>query len=150
MTMAEEIRMHFAGCHFGEPCSEADIERGESILNESLPNSLRELYLAFNGFHGPALASFLWPLFDSDPDKGLVGCNTFLREDSISGFPPFVSDCVFFGGNELWWGIKRDLPDRIIGWDSYVEGFRVLGTSPLEVWLAEKKCYDALDNDRNA
>ena len=152
MTAPEAIRFHFAGCPFGEPCSEAEIRRAESMLNGPIPGPLRELYLAFDGFHGPALASFFWPLFATAacPSLGLVDYNTDMREDSVSGFPPFVSGSLFFGGNERMWGIKTDSPDHIIEWNPWDDGFKIVGRTPLEVWLAEKKCYDELDNDRNA
>ena len=151
MTVSEAVRIHFAGCPFGEPCSETEIERAESILHERLPDPLRELYLTFNGFCGPALASFFWPLFTTaDSGYGLVEINLDLREDTVSGYPPLIFDCLFFGGNEKYWGIKRDLPDSIIAWEAQLHGFQIVGRTALDVWLAEKKCYDELDNDRNA
>ena len=150
--MPEAIRFHFADCPFGEPCSEAEIRRAESMLNEPIPLPLRELYLAFNGFYG--LASFFWPLFATAdcPSLGLVDYNTEMRRQSslMSCFPPFVSDSLFFGGNERMWGIKNDLPDHIIEWNPWDDGFKIVGRTPLEVWLAEKKCYDELDNGHNA
>ncbi len=144
MTQPETVQMHFAGNRFGNPCSLTELERAESILKQRLPDSLRELYLAFDGFYGPALTSFFWPLFISDdrPGYGLVDSNLALREDTVSGYPEFVLETLFFGGNERIWGIKHDQPDQIIEWDAWDSGFKIVGRTPLEVWLAEKKFYD--------
>jgi hypothetical protein len=150
--MAEEVRTHFAGFDFGAPCSEADIRSAEAALGEELPAVLRELYLAFDGFLGPTNAGFFWRLFDPDPDAGgLVETNRFFRQGEE--FPrEFVSRCVFFGDNGCGpqWGIKKDLPGKVIMWDAaWGDRFQVVGENPLEAWLAEKRAYDELDERRH-
>src|ERR1700729_3646404 len=97
MNLPEEVKRQFAGFRFGAPCSEADIERAEAALGEPLPDVLRELYRAFDGFLGPTDAVFFWPLFAGRPGAaGLVDMNLFLRaeDDFLSDF---VSRCIFFG-----------------------------------------------------
>ena len=49
---ADEVRAMFPGHSFGAPHTEADIRRAEAALGAPLPVVLRELYLAFDGFHG--------------------------------------------------------------------------------------------------
>src|SRR4051794_353112 len=108
MTPPEAVRKHFAGNRFGSPCSASEIERAELMLKQRIPDLLRELYLAFDGFYGPASTSFFWPLFSSEemPGYGLVDSNLGLREDTVSHYPAFVFDTLFFGGNERIWGIN--------------------------------------------
>ena len=153
MGLPDEVRSHFAGYDFGPPCSEADIRRAEAALGEELPAVLRELYLAFNGFLGPTNAAFFWPLFAWEPEHaGLVEMNSFFRGDVL--FPQqLVSQCLFYGDNGCGpqWGLKRDLPGQVIQWDArWGEDFAVVGDSPLAVWLAEKRMYDALGEAGNA
>jgi SMI1 / KNR4 family (SUKH-1) len=144
MEHVDTIRALFAGHHFGPPCTEADIRRAEALLGEPLPHVLRELYLAFDGFLGSTDAGFFWSLFGTE---GLVEMNRFFRDDDL--FPQeLVSRCLFFGDNGCGpqWGIKRDLPGKVMQWDAeWGEGFEIVGDSPLEVWRAEKQSYDALD-----
>jgi hypothetical protein len=143
MVRADEIRALFVGHQFGLPCTNDDIGRAEAVLGEPLPPVLRELYLAFDGFLGSTNAGFLWPLFGRE---GLVEMNLFFRGDDL--FPQgLVSQCLFFGGDGCGpqWGIKRDLPGKVIQWDArWGNDFEVVGDSPLEVWRAEKQSYDAL------
>jgi hypothetical protein len=152
MGQPDEVRSHFAGFDFGAPCSEADILRAEAALGEELPNVLRELYLAFNGFLGPTNATFFWPLFAPNPERaGLVEMNRFFRDGDP--FPQdLVSQCLFFGDNGIGpqWGIKKDIPGKVIKWDAeWGTEFEIAGDSPLAAWLAEKNFYDALDEQRS-
>jgi hypothetical protein len=141
MTASQTICTQFGGASCGAPCSEADIVRAERLLGCRLPDELRSLYLAFDGFRGPTEARFLWPLFAKE---GLVDFNRFLREGSE--FPhEFVASCIFFGDAGIgdMWGLKRDLPGQVIRWSaSWGEDFEIAGASPIEVWLIEKKSYE--------
>jgi hypothetical protein len=90
---------------------------------------------------------FFWPLFAGKwGEFGLVDLNRFLHEGDE--FPrDFVSRCIFFGddGGGTFWGIKTDLPGKLIRWDAeWDEKFDVVGENPLEVWIAEKKAYEEL------
>src|SRR5690349_16735751 len=128
MSIAQRVREEFSGFAFGAPCSTEDILRAERQLGESLPAQLRELYLAFDGFRGPTGAQFFWSLFGQN---GLVEFNGFLRDGEE--FPyAFVCSCVFFGDAGIgdMWGIKHDLPGKIIRWDAtWGEDFEVAGDS---------------------
>ncbi|PTY02048.1 hypothetical protein DB347_25155 [Opitutaceae bacterium EW11] len=142
-NVAEEVRAQFTGFEFGPPCAEVEVTRAEHALGQQLPLAIRSLYLAFDGFRGPTNARFMWPLFGRD---GLVEFNGFLR--SGSEFPrAFVSSCVFYGDAGIGevWGIKHELPGRVIRWNaSWGEDFEDAGSAPLEVWLKEKAAYDEL------
>src|SRR5687768_13097256 len=59
----DDVRRHFAGYPFGDPCTEADLARAEAALGIPIPPVLRTLYLSFNGFLGPTDAGYFWPLF---------------------------------------------------------------------------------------
>jgi hypothetical protein len=153
MGLPDEVRACFAGFGFGPPCSESEIHRAESELGEALPAVLKELYLAFDGFEGPTGAGFFWPLFaHAENDPGLVEMNLFFRGDDL--FPQgLVSQCLFFGDNGCGpqWGIKRDLPGKVILWDAaWGDKYEVTGEDPLEVWTAEKRMYEELDGQEKA
>lgn len=144
MSEAEELRALFAGHHFGPPCSEIDLERAQAALGGPLPASLRELYLAFDGFLGSTDSNFLWPLFGHE---GLVEFNLFYRGDEL--FPQdLISECLFFGDNGCGqsWAFKRDLPGKIIEWDAeWGVDYELVGDSLIEVWKNEKAKFDSLD-----
>lgn len=146
MTPAD-VRHHFAAYEFGSPCTEEQLARAELLLGERIPSLLRDLYLAFDGFLGPTHASFFWPLFEKRPGAGaLVEMNRFLRSGE---FPePLMSQCLFYGdaGVGPCWGLKRDMPGKIILWDAeWGDDFEIVGTNPLEVWLEGKRKHDALE-----
>ena len=145
MSMADEVRAHFAGHRFGPPCTEAALRRAEATLREPLPQVLRELYLTFDGFLGPTDATFLWPLFAPKAGaSGLVETNLFFRGDEL--FPQeLVSRCVFFGDNGIGpqWGLHRDRPGQVIKWDAeWGVEVDVAGDTPLAAWLTERRFYD--------
>jgi len=147
MGLPDDVRVCFAGFTLGSPCPESEISRAESELGETLPPVLRELYLAFDGFNGPTGAAFFWPLFaHGENAPGLVEMNLFYRGDDL--FPRgLVSQCLFFGdgGGGPQWGIKQDIPGKIILWDAeWGSEFEVAGADPLEVWANEKRIYDEL------
>lgn len=141
-----EVGRHFAGYRFGEPCTAEQVARAESILRQPIPLDIRRLYLDFNGFLGPTDSPFFWPLFEQTPGgPALVEMNLFYRNDSV--FPhELTSMCLFFGdaGGGSQWGVKADLPGKIIVWDAEWDDFEVAGTDILQVWLEEKRKYDEL------
>jgi hypothetical protein len=142
MTMVEEVRGNFEG--FGAPCSSADLERAEQELGHQLPAILRELYVAFDGFSGPAAASFFYPLLKGDdPDAAsLVGLNLFLRGEDY--FPAFLHEAVIFGSNGCgsYWGLRLDSPGDVFEWHPEDgEAYMIVGGSPLDAWLRGKSLY---------
>ncbi|MGC4005938.1 MAG: hypothetical protein QM811_23585 [Pirellulales bacterium] len=114
----QAVRDAFSGYPFGAPCPAAELARAEAALGQRIPAVLRELYLAFDGFRGPTNASFFWPLFAKTPGGfALVEMNRYLRDDDV--FPQaFTTGCVFYGdaGVGSQWGLKADLPGKIILW----------------------------------
>ena len=146
MSAADQLRELFAGHRFGLPCTDAEIRRAEETLGEGLPLALRELYRAFDGFLGSTDAAFFWPLFGRE---GLVETNLFYRGDDI--FPrELVSNCVFYGDSGCGpaWGLKRDLPGKVILWDAeWGTDFETVGDTPFDVWQAEKQRYDSLGDN---
>ncbi len=146
MEQADEVRALVVGHHFGAPCMEADLRRAETLLGEPLPPVLRELYLAFDGFLGSTDAGYFWPLFGAE---GLVEMNWLFRSNDVF-HQELVSQCLFFGDNGCGpqWGIKRDLPGKVIQWDAeWGTDFEVVGDSPIDVWKSEKLLYDAADEE---
>jgi hypothetical protein len=143
MGVLGDVRSNFADCSFGAPCTEADLLRAEAALGEDLPSVLRELYRGFDGFRDPDDNQFLWPLFALQlGQEALVETNQFFREGHFLS-QDLAAQCLFFGahacGPEYAWGIKRDLPGKVIEVHPYSDApFSVIGNSPLDVWLAFK------------
>ena len=148
-----DVRRHFAGYPFGEPCTEDQLARAESLLRQPIPPVLRRLYLDFNGFLGPTNASFFWPLCDPKPgDIALVEMNRFFRDETV--FPQeLTSKCLFYGDAGIGgqWGLKNDLPGKIILWNAeWGEDYEVVGTDLLQVWVAQKQEYDVLASQQRS
>jgi hypothetical protein len=144
------VKAVFPEAAFGPPCLDDVIKRAGAALGEPLPAILEEFYRTFNGFLGPTGAGFFWRLFGSPKNPtGLVELNTFFRENAGDPFPPdIVSQCLFFGDNGLGsqWAFKKDLPGKIIKWDAeWGADIEVVGDSPLEAWIAEKRFYDDVE-----
>jgi len=141
------VRKAFKGFEFGPHCTEEELRQAESLLGEPIPQLLRQLYQSFNGFLGPTAAQFLWPLRElSTGGVSFVEMNLFYRRDS---FPQrLTSQCLFYGdeGCGAQWGLKLDLPGKVIKWDAeWGEDFEIVGDDLLEVWLESKRRYDELD-----
>jgi hypothetical protein len=148
--LATQVRALFSGCSFGEPASDAELAGAENELGEAIPDVLKQLYLAFNGFRGPTNAAFLWPLSPRVEDElSLTATNRWLRDEEEPR-PGFARQYLFFGdaGIGSMWGIDKSPPGKVILWDpEWGEDFEDAGADPLEAWLAEKKRYD--DIERN-
>src|SRR5687768_13802103 len=131
---------------FGPPCTEDDIRRAEAGLGQPLPAILKELYLAFDGFDGPA-ANFLWPLHG---DNGLVSYNLWLRQHSDA--PTWAREMVFFGDDGIGgtvgslWGVLTSRNSEIVQW-FYQDGedARSAGTDIFGVWARRQVKYDNID-----
>lgn len=149
MNEPDRVREAFSGGKFSPPCSEEGLKRAQAALGRPLPQELVELYRSFNGFLGTTMASFLWPVFRPDEIMpGLVEMNLFFRNDPDVFPEAVVAKCLFFGSDGIGgnWGYHDDYAGKIIRW-APVDGdeVEVVGSTPLEVWLAEQASYDELE-----
>jgi hypothetical protein len=54
---------------------------------------------------------------------------------------------LFYGSDGCGpqWGVKRDLPEKVILWDAeWGTDFEVVGDSPLDAWRTRKESFDSL------
>ncbi len=148
MTLATKVRQAFEGHAFGQPVPVSEVQLAEEELGHSLPQVLRDLYSAFDGFTGPTNAPFFFPLrtASSVSQESLVSYTLFLRSEDY--FPETLRDAVAvgdFGGGSCWF-IKASNPDQVLRWDAeWGDEYEVLESSLLEVWLTEKAAYESID-----
>src|SRR5262245_60588132 len=117
MSIASKVQQMFVGRQFGQPLSEHEIQLAEQELGHKLPQVLRELYAAFDGFAGPTNAPFFFPLrtTSSFSQESLVSYTLFLRGEDY--FPEALRDAVAvgdFGGGSSWF-IKASKPSSALG-----------------------------------
>jgi len=137
--MKAEIRAHFSRGRFGSPCTPEQIAAVEEKIGLRLPEPLRELYLAFDGFRGPTNAQYLFPLAQcTDGGSSLREMTLLFRDWKLVDLSSFV----FFGsssGDECW-GISVDDPKKIIAYHHHMEDeFEYAGSDILQVYLADEK-----------
>ena len=148
MTLAEEVRQAFSGQVFGQPVSAGEIQLAEEELGHALPQVLRDLYSAFDGFTGPTGAPFFFPLrtASSFSPESLVSYTLFLRSEDY--FPESLRDAVVvgdFGGGSSWF-VKASNPEQVLRWDAeWGDEYEILDGSILDVWLNEKAAYESID-----
>jgi hypothetical protein len=148
MIFAAEIQQAFQGRKFGPPVSDQDLDIAEQELGHKLPQVLRNLYAAFDGFTGPTDAPFFFPLRSksSFSQESLVSYTLFLRSEDY--FPEALLDAVVvgdFGGGSSWF-IKVSSPNQVLRWDAeWGNEYEVLEGSLLDVWLREKTAYESID-----
>jgi hypothetical protein len=141
--MHSEVRAHFPNARFGPPCSPEQIATAEAKLGMRLPESLRELYLAFDGFRGPTNAQYLLPLLScADGGSSLCDMTLILRNSKRVDLSRFV----FFGSSSAdeCWAVSVDQPKKIIAYHHHMEDeYDLAGSDILEVFLTdEKKCQE--------
>jgi hypothetical protein len=126
--MHADIRSHFAGRRFGAPCTPEQIAAAEAKLGIRMPDPLRELYLAFDGFRGPTNAQYLFPLVScTDRGSSLFEMTRFFRDWKLVNLSRFV----FFGLStaDENWGISVDDPRKIIAYHHHMEDkYEVVGS----------------------
>jgi SMI1 / KNR4 family (SUKH-1) len=148
MTLATKVLQAFEGQTFGQPVAASEIQLAEKELGYSLPQVLRDLYSAFDGFTGPTNAPFFFPLrtASSFSQESLVSYTLFLRSEDY--FPEALHDAVAvgdFGGGSSWF-IKASSPEQVLRWDAeWGDEYEALEGSLLEIWLAEKAVYESID-----
>ncbi len=150
MITAASVRKALPGGDFREPVSASMLLEAETSLGHALPPLLRELYLAFDGFLGPTLAPFLFPLVTrpSEMQESLVSFTLFLRSEDYC--PDWLHRAVAVGGSGggAAWFILLERPDAVVRWEAeWGPEFEELDGSLLEVWLREKAKYEPLRGD---
>ena len=86
----KEVRSAFSNGDFGAPATLEAIATAERLLGHELPLQVRNLYLEFDGFHGPTNAPFLFPVLER-PRPGaesLVTYTLFFRGEDY--FPDWL------------------------------------------------------------
>ena len=151
MSPSERVRKAFPAGRFGAPCLEADIAAAERELQIALPEVLKELYCAFNGFRGCGNSELLFSLIHKDSHvestDTLVGFTKFVREGEEFD-QELTRKCTFYGGpaTGALWGFHRDLPGKVILWDAEWENpsYEIAGDDIVDVWLNHLSAYEPL------
>jgi hypothetical protein len=140
----QQVQQYVRVSRFGPPCSVEQIQQAERKLGLPLPPVLQELYLAFDGFYGPAGLPLLWPLLGRN---GLVGINLFYRHEPDA--PSWIHEVVFFGSDGIGgtagaaWGIDLVRPSEVIEWGvGDGEDHAVVASSVFEIWARRQQEYD--------
>jgi hypothetical protein len=143
MFKAEEVRGAFPEGVFGAPTAPEAIATAERLLGHSLPEQIRDLYLAFDGFRGPADALFFLPLLEcpSPCGESLVTYTLFFRNEDYS--PRWLRDAIVVGDNGTGaaWFILLDEGCRLVRWDAEWEEYELVEGNLLEAWCRERKLY---------
>jgi hypothetical protein len=134
------------GRHLRVPLTEliAGVERK---LGVPMPPWLREVYLACNGFLGPAGVCLLYPL---DGREGVGDFTLFLREQDWA--PPWLKRAIVFGyigGSGSTTTHTVALDGLLIEW-CYGDGekFTVLEGGLFELWRRIQVRWDDVERDR--
>jgi len=139
-----KIREHFPDGIFAPPCTLNTVVAVESALGVSLPQPLRELYLAFDGFRGPGNAQYLFPLAHCvSPGSSLLALTQFFRDWES----PDLSRFIFFGSSTVdhAWGLSLDDSRKIIAYHHHMEDeYEIVGSDIYEVYIADEQRYRRL------
>jgi hypothetical protein len=139
--MHAKIRAHFSAGIFAPPCTFDALAAVESALGVSLPQPLRELYLAFDGFRGPGNAQYLFPLSHcADGGSSLLAMTQLFRDWES----PDLSRFIFFGSStaDECWGLSLDDSRRIIAYHHHMEAeYEIAGSDIYEAYIADEQRY---------
>jgi len=121
----------------------AALEETERALGVPFPGWLRDVYLACNGFEGPAGVRYLWPL---EGREGVLLFTKFLRSEDWS--PSWLDRAIIFGDNGVGGSITTHwaaLDGKLIEW-CYGDGaaYSVLDCGLLGLWKREQDKWDAV------
>jgi hypothetical protein len=143
-TLAAPLRQIFPARAFGPPASLEAVEVAESAIGSRIPSPLRELYLEFDGFHGPTAIPFLYRLGSADDAASLVGWNLWVRgAEEFSG--EFMRRYLFFGSDGCGghWALPLAEAAAIVRWYPDVgERMDTLSTDFVAFWSEQKSLYD--------
>jgi hypothetical protein len=140
------IRKHFPEAQFRPPATVDEILWVEQQLRIHLPEYLRRMYLAFDGFRAPkGNASYLLPLTEDEGAGSLVATNLFFRDNFSNIYPHLnLRRFVFFGvsGPDKYWATSLAEPSEIIHYDLDVGSeYNVAGSDILQVYLSDQQRY---------
>ena len=139
MFKPDEVRSAFPEGIFGAPVAPDAIATAERLLGHALPERLRTLYLAFDGFRGPGDALFLLPLLKRpSPNESLVSYTLFFRGEDYA--PVWLRQAIVLGDNGagVGWFMLLDQGCRLVRWDAEWEEYEAVGGSLLDAWLRER------------
>ncbi len=130
---------------FGAPATESDLANVELILNVTIPEQLRALYLECDGFREDrGNAKYLLSLTNEDYIGSLVSTTTFFWTEFTR---PDLTAFIFFGsssGDEAW-GIDWRNGDRVIAYHHRMEQeYEERETNIIDLYRADYARYDDL------
>ena len=150
MSFAEQsilnrIRSAMPDASFDPPATSAMIDAAEGALGVPLPDWLREIYLACNGFRGPTDVRYLYPL---DGREGVAEFTFFLRTEWSL---PWLSRAIVFSDNgvggtcTVHWAA---LDGMLIEW-CYGDGeeYTVVDGDLYDVLSREQVMWDEMEDD---
>jgi hypothetical protein len=149
MFSPEEVRSAFPDGVFSAPATPEVIVTAERVLGHELPSQVRNLYLEFNGFHGPTNAPFLFPVLERPGPSGesLVTYTLFFRGEDY--FPDWLQHAIVLGDNGTGtaWFVLLNEDCRVVRWDAEWEEYESVDGSLLDAWRREKEFYDSFRPD---
>jgi hypothetical protein len=140
------IKAQFPQGLFRPPATADEILWAERQLKLHLPEPLRKMYLAFDGFRDATSGSaYLLPLTVDEGAGSLVATNIFFRDNYSAIYPHLnLKRFIFFGmsGGDKYFGINLDNPSEIIAYDLEVgTKYEVIGSDILQVYATDQKQY---------
>lgn len=146
MFKPEDVRQAFANGVFRGPATAAAIVQVEQALGHALPDQLRSLYLAFDGFQGPTDANFLFPVLEqaTSGSESLLTYTQFFRGEDY--FPEWLQRAIAVGenGTGATWFMLLEEGERLVRWDAEWEEYEEVEGTLLDAWIAERKLYESV------
>lgn len=144
--LINRIKAQFPHGLFRPPATADEILWSEQQLKLQLPEPLRKMYLAFDGFRdATSNSAYLLPLTLDEGAGSLVATNIFFRDNYSAIYPDLnLKRFVFFGmsGGDKYFGINLSNPSEIISYDLEVgTKYEVVGSDILQVYAADQKQY---------
>lgn len=146
MFKPEDVRQAFENGVFRRPAIAAMIAQVEQDLGHALPDQLRSLYLAFDGFQGPTGSNFLFPVLErtTPGSESLLTYTQFFRGEDY--FPEWLRRAIAVGdnGTGATWFMLLEEGERLVRWDAEWEEYEEVDGTLLDAWIAERKLYESV------
>ena len=144
-AIRDRIRTVMPSVRFHHPATHSMIDAAQQSLGVEIPNWLRNIYLACNGFIGPTDVRYLYPL---DGSEGAAQFTSFLRTEWTT---PWLHRALVFSDNGMGgsltvhWAI---LDGQLIEW-CYGNGdaYTVADGDFFELLSREQALWDDADNE---